>query len=354
MPNVPTAIIDVDALRHNIEIVRTRAPDSRIMAVIKANAYGHGYEILENGMSDADAFGVARVEEAIELRQMGIRKPITVLEGFSDSEELGALSHYNLETVFHCRYQFDRIASLVDYPAVKGWIKIDTGMNRLGLNREEFEEVMSRGHERLDLVGIMSHFARADELDCDMTRRQMTCFDEMVAGYDYPVSLANSAGILGWPEAHRDWVRPGIMLYGVSPFPSLERPADLRPAMTLLAPIIAVKEVKAGETVGYGGQWRAPRDTRIAILSIGYGDGYPRDLPSGTPVILDGQRREIVGRISMDMTCVELEQDDRVQAGGVATMWGEGLTVEELANRVGTIPYTLITGLTSRVKRKYC
>jgi len=353
MPNAPTAVIDVDAVRHNLEIVRARAPDSRIMAVVKANAYGHGYGLLEDGMPDADAFAVARVEEAIELRQMGIRKPVTVLEGFSGSEELATLSHYGLEAVFHCKYQFDKIGSLVDYPAVKGWIKLDTGMNRLGLNADEFAEVMGHGHDRLNLVGFMSHFARADEPEDEMNRRQMTRFEEMVDGYDYPTSLANSAAILSCPESHRDWVRPGIILYGVSPFLTLERPAELRPAMTLLAPIIAVKEVKQGDTVGYGGQWAAPRHTRIAVLSIGYGDGYPRDVPPELPVLIEGKRRNIVGRISMDMTCVELEPDDRVQVGGVATMWGPELTVDELARRIGTIPYTLITGLTTRVKRKY-
>lgn len=353
MPNAPTAVIDTDAVSQNMELVRRNAPNSRIMAVIKANAYGHGYEVLEQGMNRADAFGVARVDEAVELRQLGIDKPVIVLEGITDLEELGALSHYDLEAVFHSEYQFDRIRSLVDYPAVRAWIKVDTGMNRLGLSDEAFKRVMSAGNQGLNIVGIMTHFARADEPDHEMNRLQITRFDELIEDYDYPLSLANSAAVLSLPESHRQWVRPGIMLYGVSPFRSRDQSSSLRPAMTLLAPVIAVREVKKGESVGYGGQWLADRDTRIAVLSIGYGDGYPREMPCGSPVLIDGRRRGIVGRVSMDMICVELEPDDSVKPGAMATMWGARLPVEEIADCAGTIPYTLISGLTSRVKRKY-
>lgn len=354
MPNAPTAVIDTDAVRHNMELVRASAPNTRIMAVIKANAYGHGYEVLEKGMEQADGFGVARVDEAVELRRLGIEKPVTVLEGITDLEELGALSHYNLEAVFHSEHQFDTIQSLVDYPPIKAWIKVDTGMNRLGLTAEEFRKVMAARDPRVDIVGIMSHFARADEPDHEMNRLQTTRFDDIVGDYKYPMSLANSAAVLSLPESHRDWVRPGIMLYGVSPFLRCDhRPTSLRPAMTLLAPVISVREVKKGETVGYGGQWRANKTTRIAILSIGYGDGYPREMPAGSPVLIEGKRRGIVGRVSMDMVCVELETGDRVLPGAMATMWGDQLPVEEIADCAGTIPYTLISGLTSRVKRKY-
>lgn len=351
MPNTPVAMIDTQAVSENLNLVRQKAPDSMIMAVVKANAYGHGYELLDRGMDDADAFGVARVEEALELRQMGVDKPITVLEGFLDTEELGALLHYDLSAVFHSMYQFEKIKSLIDYPPIKAWIKVDTGMNRLGLNEREFREVMSNPGDRLRIEGIMTHFAKADEPDDDMNLRQLEAFDNLVADFNYPTSMANSAAVLTLPDSHRDWVRPGIMLYGANPLASGEGQKELRTVMTLLAPVIAVKEVRKGESVGYGGDWIAHEDTRIAVISIGYGDGYPREMPAGSPVLINGERRRIVGRVSMDMTCVELEANDRVQVGTMATMWGQGLPVVELAARVNTIPYTLLTGLTSRVKR---
>jgi len=184
-----------------------------------------------------------------------------------------------------------------------------------------------------------------------MTRRQLEKFDALTKDYDFPASLANSAAVLSFPESHRDWVRPGLMLYGASPFADGECCPGLCPAMTLEAPVIAVRRVSKGESVGYGADWRAGRDTLVAVLSIGYGDGYPREMPFGSPVILGGHRRGIIGRVSMDMTCVELDPDDHIRAGDMATLWGKALPVEEVAKRAGTIAYTLMTGLTARVKR---
>ena len=353
------ALIDTAALRHNLGTIRAYAPGAKVMAVVKANAYGHGLVNTALALADADAFAVARLEEGIALRSAGVRAPIVLLEGVFSAEQLAEAAHHRFELVVHDPLQLKLLEAHRGAERFIIWIKMDTGMNRLGFRPEVFPDALARLRvltvPALELR-LMTHLARADEREQWMTREQVASFDRAIAAAGLgganrlATSIGNSAGILGWPNAHGDWVRPGLALYGVSPFGG--ETADkhgLKPVMTLETTVITVRQVKAGETVGYAGAWKAERDSAIAILAAGYGDGLPRHLESGTPVSIGGARYPLVGRVSMDMIAVDVTLAPKVVTGNKALIWGAGLPVEEIATHADTIPYELLCGVSQRV-----
>jgi alanine racemase len=353
------ALIDTAALRHNLGTIRAYAPRSKVMAVVKANAYGHGLVSTALALADADSFAVARLEEGIALRAAGVRTPIVLLEGVFSAEQLAEAAHHRFELVVHDPLQLKLLEAHRDARRFIIWIKMDTGMNRLGFRPEAFAPALARLRAltvpALELRA-MTHLARADERDEPMTRDQIAKFDVTLneAGLTGPqrlaTSIGNSAGTLGWPAAHGDWVRPGLALYGVSPFGNeTAEKHGLKPVMTLETTVVTVREVKRGETVGYAGAWRAERDSSIAILAAGYGDGLPRHLENGTPVLIGGARYPLVGRVSMDMIAVDVTGAPKINTGNKAIIWGAGLPVEEVSKHADTISYELLCGVSQRV-----
>nr|WP_087024475.1 alanine racemase [Thaumasiovibrio subtropicus] len=352
-----TATIKTAALNHNLQRVKEFAPNCKVLAVVKANAYGHGLLPVANHLDEVDAFGVARIEEALTLRAGGVIKPILLLEGFYSLADLSIAVTNNIHTVVHTVEQLEALEQAqLDLPA-QVWLKIDTGMNRLGVRPEQTEAVVKRLEACPNVakpLRFISHFCCADELDNPFSAQQITCFDQVSSQYQGERSLAASAGIVAWPDSHYQWVRPGIMLYGVSPVETRSAASlGLKPVMTLSASLIAINDVKKGETVGYGARWQAERDTRIGVIAIGYGDGYPRMAPNGTPVLVNGRRVVTAGRVSMDMLSVDLGPDAKDKVGDKAVLWGDGLPAEEVAEHIGTIAYELVTKLTSRVVMQY-
>ncbi|ENG6107263.1 TPA: alanine racemase [Serratia liquefaciens] len=352
-----TAVIDRRALRHNLQQVRRQAPQSRLIAVVKANAYGHGLLETAHTLQDADCYGVARIGEALKLRSGGIVKPILMLEGFFSAEDLPVLVANNIETAVHSIEQLEALEQATLARPVPVWMKLDTGMHRLGVrpeHAEAFYQRLSACRNVVQPVNIMSHFSRADEPSSDATLKQMQCFEQFARGKPGQRSIAASGGTLLWPDAHNDWVRPGIILYGVSPMEDANGSQfDLQPAMTLKSNLIAVREHKAGESVGYGGTWVSEGDTRLGVVAMGYGDGYPRSAPSGTPVWLNGREVPIVGRVSMDMMSVDLGPNATDKVGDEVVLWGRELPVERIADCTGISAYELITKLTQRVAMEY-
>ncbi len=349
----PWIEIDTRALRHNLDVVRRQAPKAKVMAVIKANAYGHGVLPVADALTEADSFAVARVEEGLELRAAGVDKPLLVLAGAHDAHELEAAAQAGLELVVHHSFQLSLLKSAALPTPVGIWLKVDTGMNRLGVTPADAAGLLRALKELPAVAGIrgcLTHLARADDLGDDFTRVQVHRFRDAVADAGLPLSMANSAGILGWPETHGDWVRPGIMLYGASPFAA---PVDdLHPVMTFHARLISAKPLRAGESVGYGGTWQAPQDMVLGVVAAGYADGYPREMPSGTPVLVNGRVVPLVGRVSMDTLMVDLREQPDARPGDPVVLWGRGLPAETIATAAGTIPYTLFCGIGGRVGRR--
>jgi len=352
------ALIDTAALRHNLGTIRAYAPGAKVMAVIKANAYGHGLVSTALALGDADAFAVARLEEGMALRGAGINAPIVLLEGVFSAEQLAEAAHHRFELVVHDPLQIKLLEAHRDARRFIVWIKMDTGMNRLGFRPEAFGPALQRLRAltvpALE-VRAMTHLARADERSESMTLEQIGKFESTLAAnvsgtQRLATSIGNSAGTLAHPRAHGDWVRPGLALYGVSPFADASgEKHGLKPVMTLETTVLTVREVMRGETVGYAGAWRAERDSSIAILAAGYGDGLPRHLANGTPVLIGGARYPLVGRVSMDMIAVDVTGAPRVATGNKAIIWGAGLPVEEIAAHAHTIPYELLCGVSQRV-----
>ena len=348
--------VDLDAIAHNFAMARERAAGRRIMAVVKADAYGHGAAKVAKALARADCLGVARVSEALDLREAGVGGPICLLEGVASREELNIARDHELDLVVHDRAQL----SMMEQAGARRriWLKVDTGMGRLGVRPERIDELVSAfGHQRP--LGLMTHLANADDVTDGKSSAQyraLVAISRKLQGrLDHAdvLSVANSAGLLGHPEVGGSWVRPGLMLYGASPFDELVPIAELMPAMTFTAPVIAVREVRAGESVGYGGLWTAPEDTRVGVIAAGYADGYPREVSPGVPVLVGGQERKLIGRVSMDMICVALEAGDRVAVNDRVVLWGKGLPIERIAKAAGTVPYTLMCGVTRRVRREH-
>ncbi|PSW10477.1 alanine racemase [Photobacterium sanctipauli] len=354
-----TAYINTQALAHNISELRAKAPSSKLLAVVKANGYGHGLAEVARNLPDVDGFGVARIEEALTLRAGGIVKPVLLLEGFYAPSDLPVLVTNNIHTVVHSIEQLEALEQTeLDAPVVV-WLKIDTGMHRLGVRPEQYAEFVERLHACSNVakpLRYMSHFGCADEMGSTVTQQQIDTFLALTEGCRGERSLAASAGILAWPQSQLEWIRPGIIMYGVSPFIEPERSAEafnMKPVMTLTSSLIAVREVKKGESVGYGGIWTSERDTKIGVIAIGYGDGYPRTAPNGTPVLVNGRVVPMAGRVSMDMLTVDLGPDTTDKVGDEVILWGDGLPAEIVAEHIGTIAYELVTKLTSRVAMAY-
>lgn len=352
----PCALIDRAALRHNLGIVRLTAPSSKIMAVIKANAYGHGLVPTAQALLSADAFGVARLKEGAALRAAGIGQQIVLLEGVFSHADLDVAARLSLEVVVHSFAQLQALETWQSSARLSVWCKIDTGMNRLGFRVDEFNAAWARLNAcaRVTKLRVMTHLSDADARDQPRTCEQVMRFEQLVRNLNVERSIGNSAGLIAWPNARVEWVRPGLMLYGMSPFAETSaHELKLRPAMTLVTPLIAVREVQPGETVGYGGIWRASSATRVGIAAVGYGDGYPRHARGGTPVLVKGQLLPMIGRVSMDMIAIDLGLASDVEAGEVVTLWGRGLPSEVVARHADTIPYELVCAISQRVAMHY-
>lgn len=365
------AEISLSAIAHNLSVLRSYCPQSKLITMVKADAYGHGLlpiavhlESLEN---KPDAFGVARLSEAQALRKAGIISDIVLIEGVNSLEELRLACALNLQLVIHQLWQIDLLVAYLKFSdsgfSQRLWLKLDTGMHRLGLNLQDLQaakELFLQNESLKTLLpdlALMTHFSCADEVDNPYTNRQLKEFEEahaLLALPEVECSLANSAAILAWPESHKHWNRPGIALYGASPFE--ERSAvdlDLAPVMTLKSKVIAVRPLAAGETVGYGCTWLSEQDTQLAVVAIGYGDGYPRHAPSGTPVLIAGKIYPLVGRVSMDMIVVDLGLAPCVSRGDEVVLWGRGLPIEQVASKACTISYELLCSVTKRVAYQY-
>jgi len=346
------ATIDSAALRANLHALRGKR-DARIMAVIKADGYGHGIVPVARALAEADAFAVARLEEAVSIRNAGLGNRVILLEGLFHAEQLSLAAQLDLDLVVHAPEQLEMLEGAGSNHRYRVWLKLDTGMNRLGFEPAAAAELARRLHDCPAVRGpanLMTHLANADDPDDPTTAAQVRLFAEVVEGLPGERTIANTAGMLAWANSIADWVRPGIGLYGVSPF-AQGSGADLglRPVMTLVSELIAVKTVGAGSRVGYGGVWTAKSPTRIGVAAIGYGDGYSRHLGNGTPVRIGEATGRIVGRISMDMITIDLQDAPHARVGDEVLLWGEGLPVETLARLAGTIPYELLCGVTRRV-----
>ena len=351
------ARIDLDALRHNFDYARELAGRTRLVAVVKANGYGHGAVPAARALEGvADAFGVACVEEALELRESGIRGPILLLEGVMSPDEIASADRLGLAMAVH---QWEQVAWLraarVQRP-LSCWVKLDTGMHRLGFTPADLPAARAAlaGCPQVAELGLMTHLARADEPEHPYTRRQVACFEEACAGLGGPRSLAASAGLIAWPAARGDWARPGIMLYGATPFGDAHPSAGrLRAVMTLESALIAVRDLAPGEPIGYGGRFVCDRPTRVGVVAAGYADGYPRQAPDGTPVAVGGRPTRLIGRVSMDMLTLDLTGLPEARVGDPVELWGPRVSANAVAAASATIAYQLFTGVTRRVPLVY-
>jgi alanine racemase len=346
------ATIDRSALKHNLARVRERANGARVMAVVKADAYGHGLERCLPALLDADMLAVATMDEARAIRGLSPDVPVLLLEGVMSIDEIRAARALGLEMVVHHPTQLDWLAREAGPPGRRVWLKIDSGMHRLGfpLSQASAVDTRLRRLPGVEEVVLMTHFACADRAEHPLNARQIERFDRATAELAGPRCMANSAALLNLPATRRDWVRTGLLLYGVSPLADRDSgDLDLRPAMTLESRLIAVNDVEAGESIGYGARYTAERPLRVGVAAIGYGDGYPRNMPDGTPVLVNGRVQPLAGRVSMDMTTIDLEGQPDAGVGDPVVLWGRGLPVERIARSVGTIPYELLCRVTRRV-----
>jgi alanine racemase len=359
MPRPTVAHVHPDNLRHNLGMVRQRAPGARVMAVVKADGYGHGLERVAHALEGADLFGVAALSDAERLRAAGLSQPVVLLSGFDAPEDLAQLRQLNVVTVVHSHSQLQMLEAAGHGEPIQCWLKIDTGMHRLGFAPQDARLAHAQLTSLPQVAGditLMMHFASSDEFaegasGGAQTRRQMRVFEETTAGLPGLRSLANSAAVLGWPEARADIVRPGGMLYGMSVVAGTTgQDFDLRPGMTLATRLIAVNRIAKGESIGYSATWQCPEDMPIGVAAIGYGDGYPRLVQPGTPVLVNGQRASIVGRVSMDLMTIDLRRQPDAKPGDPVVLWGKGLPVDTIGAAAGTIGYELVCSVTRRVR----
>lgn len=364
MPRPIRATIRTSAFAHNLAQVRSRAPHAKVWAVVKANAYGHGLQIAARALAGADGYAMLDFEEAIRLRLQGVTRPILLLEGFFKPQDVALLAEYDLTPVVHNMEQIEMLEkSSLDKP-IEAYLKINSGMNRLGFTVDNVRIAWNAlcNHPQVNAVTLMTHFADAD--GPTGVEAQLDWFNSMTQPMEGPRCLANSAAVLRHPQTHADWVRPGIMLYGCSPFgfdasaldsgdfTATTETADglgLQPAMTLTTEIISLQNLQPGERVGYGFAFEATEEMTIAVIACGYADGYPRAAPTGTPVLVGGQRTGTVGRVSMDMICVDVTALPEAYIGTPVTLWGDGLSADEVAASAGTLSYELLCGLAPRV-----
>ncbi len=364
MTPAAVAVIRAAALRNNLGRVRAAAPGCPVLAVIKANAYGHGLVPVARILDDADAFAVARLEEALQLREAGIAKRIVVLGGFVDAEEFALIAAHRLDVVIHSAAQVVVVEQARAIAATDLWIKVDTGMGRLGIEPEALAATMRRlcaCPAGQGTVRLMTHLASADDPGSSATSAQLSAFDALRLEFPGDISVANSAGILQWPAATspaasstgRNWVRPGLMLYGVSPFAGQSAESlGLRPAMSFESRLISVRPLERGRRVGYGGAWQAQRDSVVGVAAAGYADGYPWHSAGSTPALVNGRSVPVIGRVSMDMISLDLTDLPGAKAGDRVVLWGDRPAVEDIAAHAGTIPYELLAGMSPRVSRR--
>lgn len=353
MARPTSATIHGAALRHNLAELRRRAAGSRVMAVVKADGYGHGLERVARALEGADAFGVAALSDGERIRALGLGQPIVLLSGFDALEDLPRMRQLRIDSVVHHATQVEMLEQSPGEP-LRCWLKVDSGMHRLGIAPDAVRDM----HARLralpgvaEEIVLMSHFASSDEFERPQTREQLQVFENATAGLPGPRSLANSAAVLGWPDAHGDWVRPGGALYGISVV-SGKSGGDfgLKPAMTLSTRLIAVNRIPRGERIGYAATWETPEDMPVGVAAIGYGDGYPRSVPAGTPVLVNGRSVPVIGRVSMDLMTIDLRRQPDARPGDPVLLWGEGLPVEVVADAAGTIGYEPVCSITRRVR----
>ena len=353
MPRPIIATLHISAMQQNLAVAKAHAPAAKIWGVVKANAYGHGLARALRAFSEADGLALIEVDGAVRLREMGWKKPILLLEGFFQSIDLAAVVEHRLEFAIHCNEQIEMIEQAAISAPLNVHLKMNSGMNRLGFTPDAFHAAYERVRaiSAVQKITLMTHFANADDAAnpglplVEQVRR----FKAGSAGIDAQVSLANSAADLLHPEVVTDWVRAGIMLYGGTPGGKTAQEFGLQPAMTLTSEIIGTQDLVAGDAVGYGSRFIADQPMRIGVVACGYADGYPRHAPSGTPILVDGVKTRIVGRVSMDMITVDLTPVPAARVGSSVTLWGQGLPIDEVANAAGTIGYELMCALAQRV-----
>ena len=350
MPRPILATIRASALAHNLAVARKCAPASKVWAVVKANAYGHGLVAAARALQEADGYAMLDFEEAIRLRLQGVKKPILLLEGFFKAQDVALLAEYELTPVVHNIEQIEILEKTSLPRPIDAYLKVNSGMNRLGFTVDNVRIGWNalHGHEQIREVTLMTHFADAD--GATGVAGQLEWFNSLTQPMQGPRSMANSAALLRYPETHADWVRPGIMLYGCSPFADqTAQDLGLEPVMTLTTEIIALQNLQAGERVGYGFGFEATEEMTIGVIACGYADGYPRVAPTGTPVLVGGERTRTVGRVSMDMMCVDISSLPEAYIGTPVTLWGDGLSADEVGAAAGTLSYELLCGLAARV-----
>lgn len=356
MSRAVIAQIDLEAVAANFDLLQKRAPKSRTLAVLKANAYGHGIEHVARRLRHAEGFGVASQAEAARIRATGLTQPIVLFGGFDAPHDIAKLAQMNVHAVIHHPSQIDMLEAQPDAGPIQVWLKLDSGMNRLGFMPSEFASALARLQALPNVandITLMTHFAASDEPGPDSVARQLAVFRQTTAGLHLPVSLANSAAILDHPATHADWNRPGGALYGLTTKPGrcgIEE--GLRPAMRLSTRLIAIRDKLAGAAIGYGGSFVCPRPLRVGVAAVGYGDGYPRQASAETPVLVVGRRCHVIGRVSMDLITIDLSSAPHAQVGDEVVLWGDDLAVEEVAG-AGTISYELTCRLTGRLQFRY-
>lgn len=347
-------VIDKQALKHNFQRTKELAPNSKIMAIIKADAYGHGLVRVAETLSDVDAFGVACLEEAEQLRAASVTTPIILLEGPHKAIDLSRIAELELDIVIHNLHQLTMLEQAKINYQFSVWVKLDTGMHRLGFPLDIFNQVI----ERLTACSIvtnpfrlMTHLATANEKEHPLIQKQLDRFRQVCHDVKAEKTIANSAAILSYPETHVEWIRPGLMLYGVSPLAgSHASEHGLKPVMTLESELITIQHLNKGEPVGYGATWSCPEDMPVGVVAAGYGDGFPRHAKSGTPVLVNGIRCSLIGRASMDMLTIDLRNQPDARIGDRVVLWGESLPIEEVAQYAETIPYELLCGVHKRLE----
>jgi alanine racemase len=356
-------IIDLAAIGANCRLAQSLAPHSKIVAVVKADAYGHGSaEVAKALEPQVEMFTVSCLEEAMILRENGLSKPILLLEGCFDKTELRCASNNQCEIVVHSCLQLEQLLNTILETPINVWLKIDTGMHRLGILPQEVESMYAKlsASANVNNIVLMTHFAHADDVDGAHTGIQISRFEHCIqpivthSSQKVELSMANSAALLAWPQTRVDWNRPGIMLYGLSPFAEPNDAANkLIPAMDFESQVIALRNIASGESVGYGCTWTADRPSTIATVAVGYGDGYPRNAKSGTPVLINGSRAPLAGRVSMDLISVDVTDLSNVKIGDTAILWGKTLSANEVASWADTIGYELVTRMPKRVTRLF-
>jgi alanine racemase len=349
------AIINLPALVNNYNCIANLSPQSQTIAVIKANAYGHDSVEVAKALSQyAPAFAVAFIDEALILRDAGITQPILILEGALSQEDFSIALKQDFWLMLHNTEQVDWLKKQVQPYTGELWLKVDTGMNRLGVLPNKVDSILDElSNEQLQNLVICTHFSNAEELDNPKTLSQIKQLEQVNQRHHYKTSLANSAGIFNWPESHSDYNRLGIALYGTTSILAKDLPVELTPVMTLQSTVIGLRTLNIGESVGYGEIWQAKRPSRIATIAIGYGDGYPRSAKAGTPVFIKGQIAPIAGCVSMDMITIDVTDIGNVELGDLVELWGENLAVETVAKHMDTINYELLTRVSARVPKKY-